>query len=85
MTLHPGTRLCTLEIEVSYNPRKIAQWEGIDVSEENPNDVSTAEEAAAPEHDSEGLPSGAVAITAMLAVIILIFWFGIYVMDLVRS
>jgi hypothetical protein len=55
------------------------------VSEKSPNDAPGPEEAAVPEREVESLPSGAVAITAMLAVIILLLWFGIYVIDLVRS
>jgi hypothetical protein len=64
---------------------RIAALEGTDVSENHPNDASEVEETNAPEHETEGLPSGAVAITAMLAVVILLLWFGIYAIDLVRS
>jgi hypothetical protein len=59
--------------------------EGTDVSEKHPNDASEVEETNATEHEAEGLPSGAVAITALLAVVILLLWFGIYAIDLVRS
>ena len=55
------------------------------MSENNPHDATGVEEANTTEHEAESLPSGAVAITAILAVIILLFWFGMYAIDLVRS
>lgn len=55
------------------------------MADETPNDAAEAEEVAVPDDEADGLPSGAIAITALLAVIILVLWFGIYVIDLVRS
>lgn len=55
------------------------------MADETPNDAPEVEEVGAPDDEVDSLPSGAIAITAFLAVIILVLWFGIYFIDLVRS
>lgn len=59
--------------------------EAIRLSDEIPNDPPEPERTTSFEPDVERLPAGAVAITTLLAVVILLLWFGIYAISLVRS
>lgn len=46
---------------------------------ESPQQLGTSEES------DEATPMGAIVITTILAVMILLFWFGMYILNLSRS
>ena len=52
---------------------------------ETPGATTHAPPEATPEATSDATPSGAIAVTVFLAATILVFWFGMYFLNLAWS
>ena len=57
-------------------------WGEVQVSDNKPDDPREPPESVDSQEDT---PVGAIVVTGVLALIILVLWFGIYALNLVRS